>query len=105
MGYQRPQIKGFTKIAEPLVELTKKKENNIFEWTKKAEEALNQLINIITSDLVLKCLDPEKQFEMEVDASAFTLGAVLSQKDKKGKKRECGYFSKALNEAERNYDI
>jgi hypothetical protein len=34
-----------------------------------------------------------------------TLGAILFQKDEKGKKRECGYFSKALNETERNYDI
>ena len=105
LGYQRPQIKGFAKIAKPLVELTKKKENHIFKWTKKAEEALNQLINIIASDPVLKCPDPEKQFEMKVDASAFTLGAVLSQKDKNGKKQECRYFSKALNETERNYDI
>ena len=42
---------------------------------------------------------------MEVGASAFALGAVLSQKDENSKKRECGYFSKALNETERNYDI
>ena len=104
LGYQRPQIKGFAKIVKPLVELTKK-ENDEFKWTKEAEEALNRLIDIETSDPVLKCLDPEKQFEMEVDASAFALGAVLSQKDENGKKRECGYFSKALNETERNYDI
>ena len=102
LGYQRPQIRGFAKITKPLVELTKKKENDKFKWTKEAEEALNQLINIVTSDPVLKCPDPERQFEMEVDASAFALGAVLSQKDENGKKRECGYFSKALNETERN---
>ena len=105
LGYQRLQIKGFTKIAKLLVELTKKRENDEFEWTKEAEEALNQLINIVTLDPVLKCPDPEKQFEMEVDASAFALGEVLSQKDENGKKWECGYFSKALNETERNYDI
>ena len=105
LGYQRPQIRGFAKIVKPLVKLTKKKENDIFEWTEEAEEALNQLINIITSDLILKCLDPERQFKMEVDASALTLGAVLSQKDENGKKWECRYFSKALNETERNYDI
>ena len=105
LGYQRPQIKGLAKIAKPLVELTKKKENDEFKWTKEAEEALNQLIDIITLDPVLKCPDPEKQFEIEVDASAFTLGAVLSQKGENGKKQECRYFSKALNETERNYDI
>ena len=78
LGYQRPQIKEFAKIVKPPVELTKKKENDEFKWTKEAEEALNWLIDIVTSDPVLKCLDPEKQFEMEVDASAFALGAVLS---------------------------
>ena len=66
---------------------------------------MKQLIDIVISDPVLKYPDLEKQFEMEVDTSAFTLEAVLSQKDKNGKKRECGYFSKALNETERNYDI
>ena len=69
-----------------MVKLTKKKENDKFKWTKEAEEALNQLIDIITSDPVLKCPDLEKQFEMEVDTLAFALGAVLSQKDKNGKK-------------------
>ena len=92
LGYQRPQIRGFTKIVKPLVELMKKKENNKFKWTKEAEEALNQLIDIVMSDLVLKCLDPEKQFKMEVDALAFALGAVLSQKDENGKKTTVQIF-------------
>jgi hypothetical protein len=61
---------------KPLAKLTKKKEEP-FIWTKEAEEALNTLIGIVTSNLVLKCPDPEKQFKMEVDASAFALGAVL----------------------------
>jgi hypothetical protein len=90
-------IRGFTKIAKPLTKLTKKKEEEPFIWTKEAEEALNTLIGIVTSDLVLKCPNLERQFEMEVDASAFALGAILSQKDEQGKKHKCRYFSKALN--------
>ena len=40
-----------------------------------------------------------------MDASAFAVGAILFQRDAEGRKRDVGYFSKALNPAERNYDI
>jgi hypothetical protein len=42
---------------------------------------------------------------MEVDASQYTLGAILSQKDEQGKLHPVGYYSKTLIPAERNYDI
>jgi len=42
---------------------------------------------------------------MEVDASAYAVGAILFQKDEQGRKRDVGYYSKALNPAECNYDI
>jgi len=42
---------------------------------------------------------------MEVDASAYTVGAILFQKDDQGRKQDVGYYSKALNPAECNYDI
>ena len=57
------------------------------------------------SDPVLRCLDPAKPFELEVDASTFAIGAVLRQRDDKGDLRDIGFFSKALNQTERNYDI
>jgi len=40
-----------------------------------------------------------------VDASAYAVGAILFQKDNQGRKHDVGYYSKALNPAERNYDI
>ena len=57
------------------------------------------------SDLVLRCPDPEKPFELVVDASVFAIGAVLQQRDEAGRAYDVGYYSKALNETERNYDI
>jgi RNase H-like domain found in reverse transcriptase len=42
---------------------------------------------------------------MEVDASTYAVGAILFQTDDWGCKRDIGYYSKALNPAERNYDI
>jgi hypothetical protein len=45
------------------------------------------------------------QFDLEVDASGFAVGAVLLQKKEDGKRHPVGYYSATLNEAERNYDI
>jgi RNase H-like domain found in reverse transcriptase len=42
---------------------------------------------------------------MEVDASQYALGAILSQKDEQGKLRPVGYYSKTLIPAECNYDV
>ncbi len=47
----------------------------------------------------------DKPFELEVDASAFAIGAILTQRDVRNKPQAVGYFSKAFTAAERNYDI
>ena len=57
------------------MELTKK--DSEFNWTKECEESLNALIEIVTMEPVLKCPDPEKAFELEVNTSAFAIRAVL----------------------------
>jgi hypothetical protein len=45
------------------------------------------------------------QFDLEVNASGFAVGAVLLQKKEDRKRHPMGYYSATLNEAERNYDI
>ena len=47
----------------------------------------------------------DDQFELEVDASGYAVGAVLLQRKEDGKKHPIGYYSATLNEAQRNYDI
>jgi hypothetical protein len=103
LGYQRPFIRGFAQIARPLTELTKK--TKPFESTDECREALETLIQMVTSAPVLAFPDLERPFELEVDTSAFAVGAILFQRDDQGRKRDVGYYSKALNPAERNYDI
>jgi len=103
LGYQRPFIRNFAKIAKPIVDLTKK--GTPFQWTDERKEALETLIQKVTSEPVLAYPDPERPFELEVDASAYAVGAILFQRDAQDRKRDVGYFSKALNPAERNYDI
>jgi len=103
LGYQRPFIQGFAKLARPLTKLTKKDKD--FEWTQECRNALDMLIDIVMLEPVLKCLNLEKPFELEVDALAFAIEAILFQQDESGKQREIGYYLKALNKMERNYDI
>jgi hypothetical protein len=81
------------------------KKGQTFEWTDKCTTALDKLINIVTSDPVLQQPDQDKPFELEVDASQFALGAILYQKDEKGKLRPVAYHSETFNKAERGYDI
>jgi hypothetical protein len=103
LGYQHPFIRGFASIAQPIVELMKK--NKPFEWTEACRDALETLIQMVTNTPVLAYPDLEQPFEMEVDASAYAVGAILFQRDPQGCKRDVGYYSKALNPVERNYDI
>ena len=53
---------------------------------------------MVTSDL-------DKEMRVEVDASDFVTGEVLSMKCKDEKWRPVAYISKLLNKAERNYEI
>ena len=103
LGYQQPFIKNFAVIARPLHDLTKK--DTPFNWMPECTEALEQLIQAVTSEPVLYQPDWFKQFKLEVDASLFMIGAVLFQRDDEGRRRPISYFSQALNPAERNYDI
>jgi RNase H-like domain found in reverse transcriptase/Reverse transcriptase (RNA-dependent DNA polymerase) len=103
LGYQRPFIRGFAHIAKPLTSLLKK--GQTFKWMQECTDALNKLIDIVTSDPVLFRPDETKQFELEVDASQYAIGAILYQRDNNGKQRPVAYHSETLNEAERGYNI
>jgi hypothetical protein len=47
----------------------------------------------------------DQQFEVEVDASGFAFGVVLSQRGQDSKKHPIAFYSATATEAERNYDI
>ena len=54
---------------------------------------------------MLVALDLDKEFRIEVNASNFAIGGVLSIKCKDNKWRLVAYVSKSLNETEHNYEI
>ena len=101
--YQR-FIKNFAEIARPLHDLTRLGQKWI--WSEREQAAFQLLKDIISTTPVLIHPDPERQFRLETDASAFAYGAVLSQLAKKDNRRHLiGFFLKSMNDAERNYGI
>ena len=58
-----------------------------------------------TQGPVLAVLDLDRKMRMEVDASDYATGRVLSMEGKDGKWRLVAFLSKSLNETERNYEI
>jgi len=103
LGYQCSFIPGFARIARPITKLTKK--GTPFEWTEEWRKALEELIQLVINAPMLSYPNLKRPFELEVDALAFAIGAILFQRDAEGHKCDVGYYSKALNSAECNYDI
>ena len=58
-----------------------------------------------TQELVLAAPNLDKKMEIEVDASDYVIGGVLSIKCENRGWRPMAYLSKLLNETERNYEI
>ena len=60
---------------------------------------------IFTTEPVLAAPDLDKEMRVEVDASDYATGGVLSVKGEDKKWRPVAFISKSLNDTERNYEI
>ncbi|KAF7762597.1 hypothetical protein Agabi119p4_9190 [Agaricus bisporus var. burnettii] len=102
-NFYRRFIKNFSIIAQPLNELKSKKGEKWY-WNDEQQQAFEQIKQAITSEPVLALPKDTGQFRVEVDASNYGTGAVLSQ-EQEGKWHPIAFMSKTLSEAERNYEI
>jgi hypothetical protein len=102
-GYHRAFIPGYANIVRPLSNLLKK--DMPFVWGKEQEEAMDQLAYAISINPILRRPNYEKPFYLEVDVSQYATGAVLSQKDDRGRMQIVGSVSHSFSPAERNYNI
>ena len=59
----------------------------------------------LTKELVLAVLDLDKKMRMEVNASDYVTGGILSMECEDGRWRLVVFLSKLLNETERSYEI
>ena len=108
-GFYRYFVPNYSIIARPLIDLTKKA--TPFHWDLPQQKAFQTLKSHMCSHPVLKQPDYDKPFFLATDASAYGVGAVLSQegdfnpRTKKFIQQPIAYYSATFTPTERNYDI
>ena len=130
LNYYRKYIQNFSQIAKPLFELLQKQpqqdrnssqkknfknchqnKNQVnvpsktpIDWQSHHQQALNKLIDCLSSPPLLAYPDFNLPFVLHTDASALGLGAVLYQEQNEVL-RVIGYASRILTTAEKNYHL
>ena len=102
-NYYHQFIENFASIARPLHDMVKKDKK--WDWTEKQEKAFKELKKRFTKEPVLAAPDIDKKMRMEVDASDYATGGVLSMECGDRLWRPVAFLSKSLNETEQNYEI
>jgi hypothetical protein len=100
-NFYRRFVRGFAGIARPLTELTGLAP---FEWTKRHQDSFDVLRIALTTAPILALLMNEDPYRLEADASAYTVGATLSQRQD-GVWKPIAFMSKALSLTQQNYEI
>jgi hypothetical protein len=94
-------VHGFSRIIKPL---TKLMGNEPWKWGIEQMEAFKELKARICSEPILAIPVDNAPYWVEADASDYTSGAILSQKQE-GKWHPIAYMSKVFTETECNYEI
>jgi len=106
-SFFRDYIPNFAAIAKPLTDLTRKRVPNCIPWGEDHERAFqtlkSQLCEATTKGL--KVVDFKRPFTLHVDASEYSVGAVLTQTDKNGKEQPVAFASSKLNETQRAWSV
>ena len=101
-SYYRRFVKGFSSLARPLADLTKK--DSELKWTQECQDSFETLKSkLIGPDIMAFPLD-QGDYILDTDASNFGIGAVLSQ-IQDGKERVIAYASRTMSRAEKNYCV
>ncbi|KAI0997548.1 hypothetical protein K3495_g10641 [Podosphaera aphanis] len=102
-NFYRCFIKGFSLVARPITELTRK--NITWSWSSNYDQAFNALKSAFIRAPVLRHFDPDRRSMVEVDSSDWAHGVILSQFDDEGTLHPVAYFSGKLSPAQINYEI
>ena len=112
-GYYRYFVPKYSKVACPLLDLTKK--TTPWHWDDEQQTAFKTLKDLMCTSPVLIQPNFNKQFFLQADTSAYGMGAILSQegehlspslaKRHKPVHHPVVYYSTTFSPTERNYDI
>jgi RNase H-like domain found in reverse transcriptase len=91
-------MKNYSTIVAPLTSLLRKGKSIKDDWGPACDEAFAKVKHMLTTAPVLQAPDFKKPFEVHTDASIEGLGAALLQDG-----RPVAFYSRKLNNAERNY--
>jgi hypothetical protein len=99
-GYYRNYVRGYSRLAVPLFELTRK--DVAFVWDSGCQSAFEALKGALVAAPVLTRPDFEKLFCLDVDWSPKGVGAILSQKEGM-MERVVAYASKGLTTMQKKF--
>ena len=100
-GFYRECKKEFAHIAIPLNNLTK--DNVVFEWSTECNQSFKTLKEALLSAPVLVFPQTDEEFLLEVGASKYAVGVVLSQKQSDSSIHPIAYFSTSLTKTQQNW--
>jgi len=89
-------------LAELMLPLTPLTGKRLWEWLDGQQSSFDSIISAVSSDCVLAMPDNSLPYHVEMDASDFAIGAVLSQ-DFDGVRRPIAFISKSFTDTEWNY--
>ncbi|GJS15915.1 putative nucleotidyltransferase, ribonuclease H [Tanacetum coccineum] len=101
-GFYRRFIKDFSKISRPMTKLLEK--DSVFNFDEECNKAFETLKEKLTNAPIMVSPNWSLPFELMCDASDFTVGAVLGQREEKHF-RPIHFASKTLNSAQQNYTV
>ena len=72
--------------------------SKFIHWTEKHQKAFDEMITLITHNVMIRYPDHNLPYHIYTDASDFQMGSVIMQEG-----APVAYFSRKLNAAQRNY--
>ena len=96
VNYYRDMWPHWSETLAPLSELTSKEAK--WDWTDVHEKSFQTMKKIVSRETLLAYPNFNEPFEVHMDASAYQLEAIISQKG-----RPIAFYSRKLNSMQRRY--
>lgn len=99
--FWRRHIPNYAKNTFNMRQLLKK--NTPFKWNTACQTELDYLKSCLTSDPILRALDPNRDIQVATDSSIYGFGWMVTQHDDDGNFYVTSYGAKSTTPAQRNY--